>query len=210
VDVVCARLRALGLLGVDVHPLGKRQLRVVLPRLRHAEARRVANQLEVGGELDLYDWEAELIGPERTIGGHPGQAPKASAVSRAEREWRAAGRTVKSPNTQLIRAGAFPTARRAAKLGSARGQLDTVIVSERPTNNRGEIIATSAPGWYVLRDNPALTGADIVDPNEQTGEYGEPAVTFGFTGKGRAAFEQVTRAIAHRGRAAARGHVTAV
>lgn len=162
----------------------------------------------MSGRLGLYDWEASLIGPERTIGGHPGRAPRARALSRAKREWRAAGRAVnRPPNPQLIRAGAFPTKYRAAKLASAQ-ESDTVIVSEQPSNNRGETIAAARPGWYALRDNPALTGSDIVGARAETDEVGQPTVTFGFTSEGRVAFERVTRAIAQRGRDAVRGPVT--
>jgi SecD/SecF fusion protein len=53
--------------------------------------------------------------------------------------------------------------------------------------------------FFVLRDRVALTGADITHPHAGTDQSGSPDVTFRFTGAGRAAFQQVTKAIAHRG-----------
>lgn len=66
---------------------------------------------------------------------------------------------------------------------------------------------TAEPGWFALRDRPALNGPDIVNPNQEVDEVGLPTVTFGFTAKGRVAFERLTRKIAKRGRAAAIGPV---
>jgi SecD/SecF fusion protein len=66
---------------------------------------------------------------------------------------------------------------------------------------------TTEPGWFALRDRPALSGPDIVNPNQEVDEFGRPNVTFGFTAKGRVAFERLTRKIAKRGRAAATGPV---
>jgi SecD/SecF fusion protein len=85
--------------------------------------------------------------------------------------------------------------------------LGTTIVSEQPSNRTGEIITTAEPGWFALRDRPALNGHDIVHPKQEVDEVGRPNVTFGFTTKGRAAFERLTRKIAKRGRAAAVGPV---
>ncbi|MFM8560545.1 MAG: protein translocase subunit SecD [Solirubrobacterales bacterium] len=57
--------------------------------------------------------------------------------------------------------------------------------------------------YYVLRDQPALGGTDIKDPKQNfsggaTGS-GAPSVTFNFTDKGRAIWEETTRGIAQRG-----------
>ena len=57
--------------------------------------------------------------------------------------------------------------------------------------------------YYVLRDEPALGGTDIKDPKQNfsggAGGSGAPSVTFNFTDKGRATWEQTTREIAQRG-----------
>jgi SecD/SecF fusion protein len=53
--------------------------------------------------------------------------------------------------------------------------------------------------FYVLRDNVALFGNEITNPQQSTDQGGNPDVTFGFTSKGGHAFQQVTSTIAHRG-----------
>jgi SecD/SecF fusion protein len=57
--------------------------------------------------------------------------------------------------------------------------------------------------YYVLNDNPALSGRDITDPkqtfNNGAAGSGAPVVTFSFTDKGRKAWANVTREIAQRG-----------
>ncbi|MGH2877199.1 MAG: preprotein translocase subunit SecD [Solirubrobacteraceae bacterium] len=53
--------------------------------------------------------------------------------------------------------------------------------------------------FYVLRDNVSLTGNDITNPREGSDTGGNPDVQFGFNGAGRAKFQKVTAAIAHRG-----------
>jgi SecD/SecF fusion protein len=53
----------------------------------------------------------------------------------------------------------------------------------------------------VLQDNPALSGTDIRNPEQNFDQQGgnSPIVTFDFTDKGRRAFQDTTRAIAIRG-----------
>ncbi len=53
--------------------------------------------------------------------------------------------------------------------------------------------------YYVLRDNVALFGNDITNPQQSTDQAGSPDVTFGFSGNGASAFQKVTSQIAHRG-----------
>jgi SecD/SecF fusion protein len=86
--------------------------------------------------------------------------------------------------------------------------VGTVIVSEPPTSRFGAILKTGAPGWFALKDRPVLANADIVRPAAEHDEFGQPAVSFGFTSKGRAAFERLTRAIAARGWERANGKAT--
>ena len=55
--------------------------------------------------------------------------------------------------------------------------------------------------WYVLNDDPVLTGKDVTNPQQsiQEGGGGAPDVTFSFTSAGRNVFERVTKEIARRG-----------
>jgi SecD/SecF fusion protein len=263
--IVCERLQAI--LGADgqVQALTNRRIRVVLPQVGGVNyTQRAAEQIGATGRLYFYDWESNLIGPERKVGGRPGKRPPADALRRANAEWRAAGRDInRSANAQLISAGAFPNTYGAVKLASEQKPRDrcgacsastprfymfdrspahelvagpftnraelrnstvsqrhrhndivlevpvgTTIVSEQPISRSGGTIATVGPGWFAFRDRPALNGFDIVRPSQGVDEVGQPTVTFGFTSKGRAAFERLTRKIARRGRAAANGPVS--
>ncbi|HYJ22466.1 MAG TPA: hypothetical protein VEW07_10635 [Solirubrobacterales bacterium] len=210
--VICERLRRVVGSDGQVEALGEKRIRVLLPQARGDGARRASEQLGVTGRLVFYDWEANLIGRERRIGGHPGRTPPAGALKRAKREWRAAGRDVDDPaNLQLILAGALPTAHDAASLAAALKRqigVGTRIVSEQSVDSLGRIDETARPGWFVLKERPALTGADIVNVRQEFGAFNEPNVTFGFTDKGRLAFERVTGTIAEKGQARARGPVT--
>jgi SecD/SecF fusion protein len=78
----------------------------------------------------------------------------------------------------------------------------TVIVRAlAQTSGEGKVTNGSPESWYVLNDNPALTGSSITHPQAgyQNGGSGAPNVNFGFTSEGRTKFEKVTREIAKRG-----------
>jgi SecD/SecF fusion protein len=85
----------------------------------------------------------------------------------------------------------------------------TVVVYEQPLEAGGKTIeGIQHAGWYALKDQPALSGTDITRPKQEFDELGRPNVTFGFTEKGRQAFQEVTRRIAQRGQAQAIGPVS--
>ena len=81
----------------------------------------------------------------------------------------------------------------------------TIVVSELPSDSNGSVIEGAEPGWYALRDRPALSGDDITDPKQEFTQLNQPNVTFSFTDEGREAFHSVTRQIAQRGQARAVG-----
>src|SRR5436309_5057187 len=83
----------------------------------------------------------------------------------------------------------------------------TVVLQSHPIEAAsGKITNKSPESWYVVKDAPALTGADITHPqqsfNEGAGGNGQPNVNFGFTGKGRKTFERITKGIPQRGQEA--------
>ena len=54
--------------------------------------------------------------------------------------------------------------------------------------------------FFVLRDDVAVRGSDITNPQQSTDpNIGSPDVTFGFSSKGKSQFQNVTANIAHRG-----------
>jgi SecD/SecF fusion protein len=215
-------------------------------------------------QLYYYDWEPNLIGPEKAIGGSPTQqSPK--ALEESEKRWEKAGRNVnKNDEKGLILSGAYPTAYEAAQLaaeqkpdencedcsvarpryylfekeephemlaGPELAEKDlyvsptgeklpkdgivvevpagTVLVSELPTDEKGQIVDDGEPGWYALKDRPALSGQDITDPEQSYSQTNEPIVTFNFTDEGQDSFQEVTREIARRGQERAIGPVGA-
>ena len=78
-------------------------------------------------------------------------------------------------------------------------QPGTVIVQAQAPSSK----VAAGNAYFVLADNPALNGNEITDPKQQfdnqPGGSGAPNVTFNFTGKGKKAWQKVTREIAQRG-----------
>ncbi|HEX3041881.1 MAG TPA: protein translocase subunit SecD [Solirubrobacterales bacterium] len=263
ISIIEERINKLGVSEPEVARLGTENITVSLPGV--TDANRAAEQVGTTAQLYFYDWEPNLIGPEKAIGSKPGQ-PSENALKESEKRWLAAGRNPKKPEQgRLVFAGAYPTAYEAALLaaeqepnencencsvakpryylfekaaphelvaGPELAEKDlyvsptgeklpkdgivvevpagTVLVSELPVDEAGKVIEGSDPGWYALKDDPALSGHDITNP-EQSYENGtnEPIVTFSFTDSGRSAFQEVTRAIAQRGQAQAIGPASA-
>jgi SecD/SecF fusion protein len=70
----------------------------------------------------------------------------------------------------------------------------------------GKVTQASPNSWFVMNDDPVLTGTDVKNPTqsfeEAGGGSGQPDVTFGFTSHGQKVFQQTTKEIAHRGQEA--------
>jgi SecD/SecF fusion protein len=259
IEIIRERIDELGVAEPEVSRLGETEISVSLPDVTNAQ--RAIDQVGTTAQLYFYDWEPNLIGRERVIGGFPGSQPPAKAVEEANKEWEAAGRSIsKQENQRLIFSGAFPTAYAATQLGSeqtpepdctdcstsrpryylfsddashkllagpefakkdlyisATGERrqkggkvvevppGTIVVSELPSDAQGKVIEDAEPGWYALKDRPALSGTDITDPKQEFDEFQQPNVNFGFTDEGQQAFQKVTREIAQRGQARAIG-----
>ncbi len=85
----------------------------------------------------------------------------------------------------------------------------TVVVEELPTDSDGKTVDDpSQAGYFVLKDNAALSGSEIKDPQQNLDQFNQPNVTFEFTGDGRQAFQEITRRIAQEGQARAIGGVS--
>ncbi len=270
IEIIRERIDRLGVAEPEVSRLGTTEISVSLPDVTNAQ--RAIEQVGTTAQLYFYDWEPNLIGREKVIGGNPGREAPAAAVEEANKEWTAAGRSTTSQESQqLIFSGAYPTAYGAAQLAaeqtpepdctdcstsrpryylfegaaprkliagpefaekdlfiSATGEKrprkkdceegavgacqevltvppGTIVVSELPSDATGKVIDDAEPGWYALKDRPALSGTDITDPKQEFDELQQPNVTFGFTDEGQQAFQEVTRQIAQRGQARAIG-----
>jgi SecD/SecF fusion protein len=98
-----------------------------------------------------------------------------------------------------------------AKLKAVHVNPGTVLVQAHPEESNNRIVNSAPNSFYVLNDNPVLSGKDINNPRQglfhpqqgllNNGEGpGQPAVMFGFfSSHGQMAFERLTREIAHRG-----------
>jgi SecD/SecF fusion protein len=257
IAIICRRLAGIGVEGAKVVRHGEDEISVSLPK--GSGVSETAAQVGAGGQLFFYDWEPSLIGPEFTIGGHPGHEPPPKALKESKERWKEAGRASDQETEQLIFAGAYPNAYGAVQLAAEQesagdcsscsapqprfylfskdsqhdllagpvtskadlyagpsgiepgeGQVlrvpaGTVVVSELPQEEGGVPIEGAEPGWYALKDEPALTGAEIINP-EAKNQNGL-AVVFEFTGSGRKKFRDVTRRIAERGKEGAIGLV---
>jgi len=263
INIIEKRINNLGVSEAEVARLGDKNITVGLPGV--TDANRAAEQVGTTAQLYFFDWEPNLIGIQKVIGGHPGQEPPEAAVKRLEKEWKKAGRNTESfESEQMIASGALPTAYTAALLASEQEPVEncedcssgktqyylfekeaphkllagpetvkkdlyesptgeelprdgivvevpagTIVVSELPTEESGKVDETAQPGWYALRDDPALSGSEITEPKQEyTQGSGEPNVSFKFTDQGRENFQEVTRKIAERGQSQAIGPAT--
>jgi len=259
IEIIRERIDRLGVAEPEVSRLGTAEISVSLPDVTNAE--RAINQVGTTAQLYFYDWEPNLIGIERRVGGTPGQQPPPEALREMRRLWRDAGRNPQSlASRQLIFSGALPTAYDAVLLASRQEPVEdcttcsaatpryylfsddeehrllagpesaredlfvtptgeerprdgivlevpvgTIVVSEQPVDQSGVVNEEARPGWYALRDRPALSGTDITDPQQNFDQLNQPTVSFGFTDDGRESFHRVTRQIAQRGQANAIG-----
>jgi SecD/SecF fusion protein len=78
-------------------------------------------------------------------------------------------------------------------------QGTVVLLAAAPTASQVVRFGGPTSQYYVLKDNVALFGNDITNPQQSTDQTGSPDVTFGFSSKGANAFQTVTGEIAHRG-----------
>jgi SecD/SecF fusion protein len=258
VDIIRSGCDQLGVSEIQVARVGNDQIQVGIPGA--TSVGRATECATKPARLFFYDWEPNLIGRERTIGGFPGREAPSNVLAEADKEWEKAGRALsKRENVQLIVSGAYPTVYAAARLAAQQKPVPnckdcsqpttyylfsddfthkliagpefsredlyispdgrqrshkgvvikvpegTVVVSEKPVDTGGQVIEDAEPGWYALKDDPALSGTEITRPKQEVDEAGQPNVTFGFTDEGREAFQQVTRQIAQRGQAQAVG-----
>jgi SecD/SecF fusion protein len=263
VSIIEQRINKLGVSEPEVARLGSDGVTVSLPGV--TDARRASEQVGSTAQLYYYDWEPNLIGLERAVGGRPGQQPPEAALKKLQELWEDAGRSTAQEQSQfLISIGGYPTAYDAAKLAAEQEPVEdceecsvakpryylfekaephdlisgpelakkdlyisptgekrpqngivvevppgVVLVQMYPLDTEGRPDETAEPGWFAIKDQPALSGNDISNP-EQVYEptTNEPVVAFDFTGGGQDAFQEVTRRIAQRGQAQAIGPVS--
>src|SRR4051795_11115893 len=91
ISIIEKRINKLGVSEPEVARLGTNEITVSLPGITDPE--RAAEQVGTTAQLYFYDWEANLIGPQKAIGGHPGQEPPEGPFKAMVARWKAAGRS---------------------------------------------------------------------------------------------------------------------
>ena len=196
---------------------GHDQIEVNLPGVDDAE--RAARQVGTTAQLYFYDWEPNVLDEDCQTNPDAGQRRpdadhRALQRGQARVEVRAAGRrqqhdatarastpstrTSKQPLNDGHRRSEEPRgpARRPRRPGPARhgGDLEVpegiLVVRNEDQRAAEQQRAGPVDRWWVLRDNPALSGTDIRNPEQNFDQQGggEPIVTMEFTDKGREAF----------------------
>ena len=231
IDIIRQRVDQLGVSEPEIQQSGSDQIVVSLPGVK--DANRAEAQVGTTAQLYFYDWEPNVIGSDGkpaptdnavTGGQTPGDStfgiPLYQAVLRAEKRpaiirpndtTRGPGVDglwyLVNPKTQKVvggpedsRAALFSERSQPAGTRVVHVQPGTVIVQAQTAASQS---AATLDSYYVLDDNPALSGKDIKNPqqsfdNGATGT-GQPIVTFDFTGGARQRFQNVTKKIAQRG-----------
>lgn len=143
INIIEKRINNLGVSESEVARLGDKNITVGLPGV--TDVNRAAEQVGTTAQLFFYDWEPNLLGQERVIGGHPGQQPPAAATKKLKEEWEAAGRNVGSYESKiLMAAGAYPNAYQAA-----------LLAEKQPPKSKEECkkCSVAKPRFYLFEDN---------------------------------------------------------
>ncbi len=132
-DIVRQRIDKFGVAEPEVARIGATQLSVSLPDVTNAQ--RAIDQVGTTAQLYFYNWEPNLVGIERAVGGTPGAAPPAGALTRLQGIWRKAHR---QPN-KLLEPAADPLRGAAQRLRGGEARLP----------------AEAGPGLHDLLGDPA-------------------------------------------------------
>jgi len=222
------RVDAFGVSEPELALIGRQQIEVNLPGVEDAD--RAADQVGSTAQLYFYDWEANILdedcrtNPDQVDGG---QQPVTGLYQAVQRAAECDPQT--DANNAAAAAARFYVVDEVSKrpLGtgvqtfeSEQAALDSLEEAQR---ERAEVVAVPAgilvirdeagppradgteppepDRWWVIQDNPALSGTDIRNPEQNFDQSGggAPIVTFDFTDEGRNAFQEITARIAQRG-----------
>jgi SecD/SecF fusion protein len=225
IDIMRERVDQLGVAEPEIQQTGSNQIDVSLPDVKNADE--AERQVGTTAKLLFYDWEANVIGPDfkpapqdQSVTGGPsagsaGSLDKYTAVLRASK----VAPTDEPDDThtglyygvntqdQEVLCGPQPDRKSLADECASKKLKPTKVIkipegtvlvqAEQPESAKSK---TLLDRWYVLRDDPALEGTEIKNPEQNVDQSGQgPNVTFDFTDKGRKIWQKITREIAQRG-----------
>src|SRR3954449_4129328 len=229
-DIMRERVDQLGVSEPEIQRSGSDQIDVSLPDVKNADE--AANQVGTTAQMYFYDWETNVLDSTtcRPAPQDPNVTGGASAGSGvgATDQFTAVTRASKCPVRNLPNAttnGLFYQVDTKAKKVLAgpdetrrdlQQELQNKSIKPSKTQKTLEVpkgtivVRAEAPSpkqksnlFYLMRDNPALSGKEVKNPEQQfdngAGGTGQPIVTFSFSDKGRKSFQRTTQAIAQRG-----------
>ena len=231
IDIMRQRVDALGVAEPEIQQSGRDQIVVSLPNVTNAEE--AARVVGTTAQLQFYDWEKNVLGPDckpaptdfavtgGPSAGRQGGLKLYDAVARARRCESVTN--LNSPtgekfylvddDAKRVIAGPEDSEKTLRDSEAAKGapagatvkkvNEGTTLVQAESINPNADPGAAGPDSWFVLRDDVALAGTDIKNPEQnfdnRAGGSGGPNVTFEFTGNGARKWQKVTREIAQRG-----------
>jgi SecD/SecF fusion protein len=221
-DIMRERVDAFGVAEPELLLSGGNQIEVNLPGVEDAE--RAAQQVGSTAQLFFYDWEANILdedcqtNPDENANAKrpiTGFYKAVQAASKCEPQRDGNNNAADAPrfyafnktSKQPLNNGQPSESRQAALTDLSdqeRANAEVVEVPEGILVVRDEKPDADAPDpdrYWLVEDNPALSGTDIKNPEQSFDQQGggQPIVTFDPTDKGREAFQNITRRIAQRG-----------
>ena len=138
INIIRERIDELGVAEPEVARLGADQISVALPDVQNAQ--RAIDQVGTTAQLFFYDWEPNLLGISKKVGGKPGIEPPERIVEQLEEIWDRNDREPNEPlNSTLIDDGALPNAYEAA-----------LIAAEQPPRPDCTDCSDSASRFYLF------------------------------------------------------------
>ena len=229
IDIMRKRIDTLGVAEPEIQRTGADQIDVSLPNVTNAD--QAAAQVGKTAQLYFYDWETNVLGPgckpaptDAAVTGGSSAGSGAGAVTQYAAVQRAAGCPQTNTGKETT-TGSYYLVNDKAKTVLAgpqetKADLNAEITTKKIAQSADTSIVEVKPGtivvqaegpakgkgpdqYYVLKDDPALSGTDITDPKQSfangAGGSGAPTVNFSFSDKGQAIWQETTRQIAQRG-----------
>jgi SecD/SecF fusion protein len=213
ISIIRDRTDALGVSEPEISRIGPKGISVGLPNVENAD--RAIEQVGSTAKLYLYDFTRDVIPPDPKL-----QNPEERPFNRLYDAVKFAGKQSFDCGDDCTTNGSFylfnkdsleyyagPVTDKKdlyAVLPEGVSREDTValkvpkgiVVVQKEPQQTG---ADPPEQWYVLKDEPAVSGDDITDPKANFDQANQPVVTFDFTDEGREAFARVTKRIANEG-----------
>jgi SecD/SecF fusion protein len=208
IDIIRQRTDKLGVAEPEIAQVGADQISVGLPDVQNAD--RAIAQVGSTAQMYFYDWEPNVIGAPGAQNPSETPFPRLfDAVELASKQPTECNGCTVGPRYYL-----FGKQSEQLLAGPETTRSDLFINQPDHKQPADSVVVTVPQGtlvvladknnpsdpdrWYVIKDQPALSGTDITNPQSNTDNSG-PIVTFDFNGDGRQKFQDVTRKIAQRG-----------